>query len=160
MQDYLPSQQSLSQLIQEITNCLEKMHQSQQHWTEALIHLSPFFNLKQSTFNFGESFQPSWKSWKKESQIFLGKLQQAQEAYQDLSAQMQHVLTGRSAQDPLFQEIARQGNLLTKDLQKRQDLARHLMDLDQVLDRIVQQAKITPQQKQKIEDLVFRLQLL
>lgn len=160
MQDHFPNQQGLSQLIQEITDCLERMDQNQGKWTEALIHLSPFFNLKQTILNFGENFQAPWQSWKNGLKIFLENLKQGQAAYQDLSEQMQHVLTGRSTQDPLFQEIARQGNLLTKDLQKRQDLARHLTELDQVMDRVVQQSKITPQQKQKIEDLVFRLQLL
>ena len=160
MENSFLTQQGLAQLLQETTHCLEKMDEGQAQLMSTLVYLSPFFNLKTAVFTFGADFEASWKIWKNELKNFLFHLEEAQAAYQELSGQMQNILTGRSAQDPLFQELARQGNLLTKDLQKRQELAKHLIDLGQVLDRVMQQEKMTPQQKQKIEDLVFRLQLL
>lgn len=153
------SQQGLSQLILESQNCLDKMEKSQTELMATLQDLSPFFNLKLSSFVGGNEFEAFWESWKAQLKNFFFYLQEAQLAYQDLSEQIKELLLGRNAQDPLFQEISRQGALLTKDLQARQNLAKCLIECEQVLDRIVQLKKMTPQQKQRIEDLVFRLQL-
>ena len=160
MENPLPSQQELSLLLNEISHCIHKMDQSHQHLVAALGEISPYFNLKNPNLSLNADFEAPWKLWKQQCQLYFQSLRQSEEAYQDLSNQMQNLLSGRNSQDPLFQEIARQGNALSKDLQKRQDLAVYFSELEQVLDRIRQQEKITSPQKQKIEDLVFRLQLL
>lgn len=160
MENSLPSQQELSLLLNEISLCLDKMDRSQGQLLAALEEISPYFNLKNPNLSLNAGFEAPWKLWKQQCRLYFQSLRQSEEAYQDLSKQMQNLLSGRNTQDPLFQEIARQGNGLSKDLQKRQELAAYFAELEQVLDRIRQQEKITSPQKQKIEDLVFRLQLL
>ncbi len=154
------TQQGFQELLKEINYCLDCLDQSQKDLIDALVKISPAFNLKNNSFFLEPGFETAWNAWKLGFEKYLNFLHQAELAYQDLSQQMQSVLVGRNTQDPLYQEIARQGGLLLKDLQKRQDLMKQWLELDPVLSRIVQQGKMTPQQKQKIEDLVFRLQLL
>lgn len=154
------SKQGLFLLIQEIQMSLEKLDQSQKEIVNAFQKLSPHLNLKLPSLFENSASQMAWKELKQAIQLYFSFIQRGVAAYQDLSTQMQSVLTGRSSQDPLFQEIARQGNSLSQDLQKRQTFAHYVLELQGVLDRLAQYKKVSPGQKQQIEDCVFRLQLL
>ncbi len=155
-----PTRQGLLQLLNEINDCLVRMDESQKNLLSALAEMSPYINLNSSKLNLDPHWHASWKLWKQELGVFFQALRHAQEAYQDLSSQMQSLLADRTTQDPLLQGLANQGAALLKDLQKRQSLAQYIEELFQVLDKSIQQDKISSTQKQKIEDLVFRLHLL
>jgi len=160
METSLPSQQGLRLLLEEMTYCLGRMDQHQQAATLFLGKLSSAFNLKNQQASFTPDSTAALEGLRTSFQDYMLALLQAEAAYQDLSGQMKDLLAGRSAPDPLFQEIARQGSLLLKDLQKRQEWARCFAELSQVIDKAWQQERLGAPLKQKIEDLVFRLQLL
>lgn len=160
MAETLITQHSLTCLIQEIESCLTRLDSVQSEYLAALKIFSTNLNLKQNSLFQDSTGEVTWLQVKEKLKIYSSLLAQGADAYQDLSSQIQTVVMGRSSKDPLFQEIARQGNLLLQDLQKRQEFARYVLDLESVIDNITISKKATPPQKQQVEDLVFRIQLL
>lgn len=160
MEERLVSKQTLQTLVAEIQQALADADGVYPKVIAALKTLDPYLNLKNKTSLHLEpgkkalgAFREEWKQFQTQVDRILG-------AYHDLSIDLQSALAGRGPQDILLQELGRQGGLLAQEINLRQEAGKIFSDLSTVLDRIAAQEKPTPAQQKKIEDLVFRLQVL
>jgi hypothetical protein len=160
MEERIVSKQTIHTLVLEIQQTLLEVDSAYPKVIQALKKLDPFLNLKNQTSIHVEAGTQALSAFKEESKNFQTQLDRTLGAYDDLFVDLQSALGGRSPQDILLQELGRQGSALAHEINLRQEAARIFNELVSVLDRITAQEKSTPAQQKKIEDLVFRLQVL
>ena len=160
MEERLVSKQSIQTFVLEIQQVLAEADGVYPKVIQALKGLDPFLNLKKQTTLHSEAGKKAFDTFKEEAKAFQTHINRVLGAYDDLFVDLQSALAGRSSQDILLQELGRQGSALAQEINLRQEAARVFNELVSVLERISDQEKSTPFQQKKIEDLVFRLQVL
>jgi hypothetical protein len=160
MEDRIVSQQSITTLLNEIHEALADSDTFYLQVMARLKDLDPFLNLKLQTALHTEPGKKALVNFKEPLKNYFIHLERQRAAYQDLSVDLQTVLSGRGAEDPLFQEIERQGALLAEEINVRQEAGKILHELVSLIDRIALAQKASPNLQKKVEDIVFRLQML
>ena len=160
MEERIPSKSVLITLIDEIHQTLENSNDFYLRLIQQLKSLDLFLNFLAGPSLHTEEGKRTLKVFKEILENYLSEVERLVFAYQDLSIDLQSLSTDRSLQDPLIQELAREGDLLNQTIQVRQEIAKVFLELSEVFDQIVIQQKVNPTQAKKVEDLVFRLQLL
>ncbi|MBL7686203.1 MAG: hypothetical protein JNK65_09265 [Deltaproteobacteria bacterium] len=154
------TQQSLTFLLQEIELALRQSDSLYPQIIQTLKELGPFLNFKEGSSLHSLEAKKRLGNLRESLKDYKNHLKRMVAAYQELSLDLQNVLAGRGMQDVIVQEFSRQGSQLAQEIQQRQSLESVLSELGSVLDRICVQEKSTPSQQKKIEDLIFRLQLI
>ncbi|MFO1518147.1 MAG: hypothetical protein U1F57_00560 [bacterium] len=154
------SKQTIAVLLKEIQQALKDADGAYSPMVASLKGLDPFLNLKSQSQLHTEAGKKAMAPFRESFKNFQVHVRRMTAAYNDLSSDLQSALVGRGSQDVLLQELSRQGALLAQEINLRQNAEKIFGELIPVLDRIAVQEKATPAQQKKIEDLVFRLQLL
>lgn len=160
MEERVVSKQSLTTLLSEMQEALSDADKAYLPLISALKALNPFLNLKQGVSLHRLEGKEALTQFKERVKVYQIHMERFIAAYNDLAIDLQTVLAGRGSQDMILQELSRQGNILLQEIGIRQEAAKVFIELVPVLDRIALQEKATPAQQKKIEDLVFRLQVL
>ena len=153
-------EQILTTLLNEVNQTLEETNQIYLELIDHLKSFDPYLNFSSGPNLHSESAKKILNVFKEDLKAYFSEVEHLVIAYQDLAAELQTVLGDRAAQDPLVQQLERQGNLLIQTIQARQDSAKVFIDLATLFDQVSVQQKLNPAQAKKIEDLVFRLQVL
>ncbi len=153
-------EQIFTTLLNEVNRALEESNEIYLELIDHLKSLDPYLNFSLGPNLHSELAKKVLNVFKEGLKAYLSEVEHLVLAYQDLAAELQSALTDRTAQDPLVQQLERQGNLLIQTIQARQESAKVFIDLGTLFDQISVQQKLNPAQAKKIEDLVFRLQVL
>jgi|GEM_PF-2106863 len=160
MEERVVTQQSLATLVQEATQALAAAERLYPGVVASLQDLNPHLNLKFQTSLHTEGGRKALEAFKQRLSLFTVQIERLLGAYEDISKDFSAALGARGGQDPILQELERQKAQLAQEIQVRREAAQIFTDLASVMDRIAHQQKATPAQQKKIEDLVFRLQVL
>lgn len=160
MEDRIILKEALVILIDEIHQTLESSNQVYSELVQQLKDLDPYLNFSLGSSLHQEEGKKTLRVFKEDLEAYLLEVERLVAAYQDLSEDLQPILADRSLQDPLVQELAREGDLLQQAIQVRQEIGKVLLELSLIFDQLVVQQKANPAQVKKVEDLVFRLQVL
>lgn len=160
IEERMVSKQTMATLIREMEQALADADEAYPPLITSLKGLDPFLNLKQGVSLHRPEGKEALARFREKAKIYRTHVERFIAAYNDLSTDLQSVLAGRGAQDVLIQELARQGNVLLQEIGIRQEAAKIFIELAAVLERIAVQEKASPAQQKKIENLVFRLQVL
>jgi hypothetical protein len=160
MEERMATQQTVTTLLDEIQRALTDADRAYPQVISSLKSLDPYLNLKFQTSLHSDVGKKAFQDFKEKVLDYLTHQERLKGAYQDLSIDLQAALGPRGTQDVTFQELERQRSILAQEIQVRQEAGKIFTELASVLDRIAVQQKATPMQQKKIEDLVFRLQVL
>ena|SRR4029453_1279825 len=160
MDERIVTKQSLAVLIQEVNQALSEAERVYPKVVASLQNLNPHLNLKFQTSLHSEEGKKALAGFKQTLSLFNIQAERLRGAYQDIATDFPVALGGRGGQDPILQELERQKAQLAQEIQVRLEAAKIFGEMVSVLDRIAHQQKATPAQQKKIEDLVFRLQVL
>lgn len=152
--------QILTTLLQDVHQSLEETNEIYIELIDHLKNLDPYLNFSSGPTLHSELAKKILNVFKEDLKAYLSEVEHLILAYQDLAVELKSVLTDKTPQDPLVQQLEREGNLLIQTIQARQESAKVFIDLEVLFDQISVQQKLNPAQAKKIEDLVFRLQLL
>lgn len=152
--------QILTALFNEVRQSLEETNEIFLELIDQLKSLDPYLNFSSGPTLHSELAKKVLNVFKEDLKAYLSEVEHLILAYQDLAIELKSLLIDRTSQDPLFQQLEREGNLLIQTIQARQESAKVFMDLGVLFDQISVQQKLNPAQAKKIEDLVFRLQVL